>query len=511
MQYNYHAGQNNGKIASAVNYNLSGEQVVYTYDSLNRLIQAQTAANPSVTQWGQAFVYDGFGNLYQKNVTAGSAPSMSYSVNEATNQLNGLGYDSNGNVTNPPTGGTLTYDFLNRVVAVTGGVQYSYDASNRRVWKLNANGEAYYLYDINGENLGTFTPQINLDPGPTLYLQPGQERAYFFGKKLFVAEDNVGSALGVPTLTGHQSFYPYGEQKSGTAATEQYAFATYWEDSETGLDYAMNRYYSSTLGRFLSPDPYQANNGGPGDPRDPQSWNRYGYAGNDPVGRNDRYGLFSGSAEDCISDPEACEDDDWGDSMLPGQPPSFPGSNTYTWQVWVGILASSATASDWGKTNGIPNFYFPLVIQEVRDTCQMGNMTGIPVTIDAYRQITYQVLDQYGQPWNASTMGNISITEIVGSTGGTRVNGGGVWSTNSKNTEQSIGSNGTFTDSLTLGSFITGQLPPGSADQIFFATGAFTAIPLLIKIEGTGGYVNYNYYSHNTVLVDGTQAPGGCK
>ena len=31
MQYNYNAGQNNGKIASAVNYSLSGEQVVYTY------------------------------------------------------------------------------------------------------------------------------------------------------------------------------------------------------------------------------------------------------------------------------------------------------------------------------------------------------------------------------------------------------------------------------------------------------------------------------------------------
>ncbi len=57
MQYSYNAGQNNGKIASAVNYNLSGEQVVYTYDSLNGLIQAQTAANPSVTQWGQAYVY----------------------------------------------------------------------------------------------------------------------------------------------------------------------------------------------------------------------------------------------------------------------------------------------------------------------------------------------------------------------------------------------------------------------------------------------------------------------
>ena len=286
MQYNYTAGQNNGKIASAVNYNLSGEQVVYTYDSLNRLIQAQTAANPSVTQWGQAYVYDGFGNLYQKNVTKGSAPSMSYSVYAPTNQLYGLGYDANGNVTYPPTGGPLTYDFLNRVVTAPNGVAYSYDASNRRVWKLNANGEAYYLYDLNGENLGTFTPQMGVDP-TKLYLQPvaWQERAYFFGKKLFVTEDNVGSALA--SSPSPRSFYPYGEPKSGTAATEQYAFATYWEDSETGLDYAMNRYYSSGLGRFLSTDPDNASIS----LRDPQSWNRYTYVENDPVNKNDPTGL----------------------------------------------------------------------------------------------------------------------------------------------------------------------------------------------------------------------------
>ena len=62
LTYNYTAVQNNGKIASTAN-NVSGEQVVYTYDSLNRPIQAQAASGA----WGQAFVYDGFGNLYQKN------------------------------------------------------------------------------------------------------------------------------------------------------------------------------------------------------------------------------------------------------------------------------------------------------------------------------------------------------------------------------------------------------------------------------------------------------------
>jgi hypothetical protein len=44
LTYNYTAGQDNGKIASTTN-NTTGEQVVYQYDTLNRLIQAQAASN----------------------------------------------------------------------------------------------------------------------------------------------------------------------------------------------------------------------------------------------------------------------------------------------------------------------------------------------------------------------------------------------------------------------------------------------------------------------------------
>jgi RHS repeat-associated protein len=86
-----------------------------------------------------------------------------------------------------------------------------------------------------------------------------------------------------------RSFYPYGEQKSGSTATEQYAFATYWRDGESGLDYAMGRYYSSTDGRFLSPDPYQNNSG----LKNPQGWNRYAYVLNDPINYNDPPGLWA--------------------------------------------------------------------------------------------------------------------------------------------------------------------------------------------------------------------------
>lgn len=62
-------------------------------------------------------------------------------------------------------------------------------------------------------------------------------------------------------------------------------------DSESGNDYFGARYYASTMGRFMSPDPsgLLAQH-----PEDPQSWNMYVYARNNPLINIDPNGL------DCI-------------------------------------------------------------------------------------------------------------------------------------------------------------------------------------------------------------------
>jgi YD repeat-containing protein len=73
MQYNYSPTQNNGKIVSETDL-VSGETVSYTYDALNRL--ATAVSNSSSAPWGQAFTYDGFGNLTNVNVISGSAPGQ---------------------------------------------------------------------------------------------------------------------------------------------------------------------------------------------------------------------------------------------------------------------------------------------------------------------------------------------------------------------------------------------------------------------------------------------------
>ncbi|MCZ6778216.1 MAG: hypothetical protein O7F16_04525 [Acidobacteria bacterium] len=75
-------------------------------------------------------------------------------------------------------------------------------------------------------------------------------------------------------------FWPFGEEAMPAAwDTNTHRFTGHERDSETGLDYMLARYYSPGLGRFLAVDPIQES----AEIEDPQSWNRYGYAGNNPV------------------------------------------------------------------------------------------------------------------------------------------------------------------------------------------------------------------------------------
>ena len=90
VTYNYSSTQNNGKATSQTD-NVSGEQVVYAYDALNRLASAMATSG----SWGQSYGYDCFGNLTDQNVTAGSAPAYQVVPDPTTNHLGSV--DANGN------------------------------------------------------------------------------------------------------------------------------------------------------------------------------------------------------------------------------------------------------------------------------------------------------------------------------------------------------------------------------------------------------------------------------
>jgi RHS repeat-associated protein len=80
------------------------------------------------------------------------------------------------------------------------------------------------------------------------------------------------------TTVDNLDYLPFGEQIAGGTSTT-HKFTGKERDAETGLDYFGARYFSSTQGRFTSPDPPVLDQ----HIYDPQSWNLYTYARNNPL------------------------------------------------------------------------------------------------------------------------------------------------------------------------------------------------------------------------------------
>ena len=321
IQYAYSATQNNGQITQATD-TVSGETIVYQYDALKRLTSAgSTPINGSTpTAWTQTFQYDGFGNLTAKvlNGTTNSIP-----VNAPTNQLTNANYDANGNMTSG-VGATLTYDEANRMITaqeVSGGKEYyGYDAANKRVYRVTSSRqEQITFYGAFGEKLGVYGIQAGtcnyyyINPSPCVSGFTPLSTSIWFGGRLIMDSGNgvVEDRLGTNRVSGAR-FYPYGDEITSTT-NDREKFATYTRDSYTGLDYADQRFYASTYGRFNTADPYQATAKGANNTSDPVSWNRYTYTGGDPINRSDPGGtcwIDNG----LVVDPAGCTDEDFWQS-----------------------------------------------------------------------------------------------------------------------------------------------------------------------------------------------------
>ena len=119
----------------------------------------------------------------------------------------------------------------------------------------------------------------------------------------YTTADNLGSPRVITNssagVVSRHDYMPFGEELGagiggrtsgigfGVADGNRKKFTGYERDTETGLDYAQARYYSSGHGRFTSPDPFQ----GSASVGSPQTFNRYAYVGNNPVNAVDPTGL----------------------------------------------------------------------------------------------------------------------------------------------------------------------------------------------------------------------------
>ncbi len=123
---------------------------------------------------------------------------------------------------------------------------------------------------------------------------------YYFG--------NVLGSAAITTAAGNAcydaDFYPFGGELAFTdTCAQNYKFAGMERDSASRVYRTIFRQYSSSYGRWLSPDPSY----GSYDLTNPQSFNRYSYVMNNPTNLVDPLGL-----------------DGWRVARVPGLKSKFP-------------------------------------------------------------------------------------------------------------------------------------------------------------------------------------------
>jgi RHS repeat-associated protein len=282
--------------------NSTTESASYTYDNYFRLVTSNQTSNSSSAQ--RRFAYDRWGNRTGVwNATSGGTQIQSISYPTAgsapTNRISSVtnngstvnySYDAAGNVTNDGVH-TYTYDSESRVVSVDSGstATYAYDHQNRRYKKTVGSAVTHYVWEggqVIAEHNGS-TGAVLVDYIKTadrmIAKVESSTTSYFLNDRLSVRITLNTSG----NMLGRQAHLPFGEDFGETGTQEKHHFTSYERDVESGTDYAWNRQYSQSVGRFMSADPYKAS----GYLTDPQSWNRYSYTRNDPVNRVDLRGL----------------------------------------------------------------------------------------------------------------------------------------------------------------------------------------------------------------------------
>ena len=222
------------------------------------------------------------------------------------------------------------YDAKGRICAVastpfagmTAMTGYLYDGGGTRVakgtitsWSCDAAVNGFhtindYVLGLGGEQvteMGTDTTVT--DTGMTTGLAWQHTNVWAGGKLLgtydkdglhFYLNDPLGTRRAQTDYAGVieqtcQSL-PFGDGLSCTGSTvapTEHHFTGKEHDTESGNDYFMARYYSSNMGRFMSPDwSAQAEPVPYANLDNPQSLNLYSYAGNNPLSRTDADGHF---------------------------------------------------------------------------------------------------------------------------------------------------------------------------------------------------------------------------
>jgi len=281
----------------------------FVYDPVGRLTVAIVQGNQ------QTFTYDPFGNrtaTATANGAAGCVGGCDVANTAVTpqnnNHLSAATYDDAGNV-KTGFGAVYMYDgtgMVRRAAVGTDIRDFVYTADDERIAVRQGASWTWTVRDQGGKVLREFT-SLETSSSPLTLTNHYWSKDYVWRSGLLLASvfpNTPGSTsptttyhyhldhLGTPrlvtkelsVLAGKHSYYPFGAEMNLTppeSAVELMKYTGHERDivaaTNGSVDYMHARYYNANLGRFLSVDPIL------GKTQEPQTWNRYAYALNNPL------------------------------------------------------------------------------------------------------------------------------------------------------------------------------------------------------------------------------------
>jgi RHS repeat-associated protein len=262
----------------------------YVYDDIARLSSANCGSVSGT------YAYDAFGNLDKSgsfsfqplytNPTTGQNTNRYISIPGAT-----VSYDANGNVLSDGSH-AYTWDAEGRPVTID-AVGLTYDALGRMAEQNRSGSYTQIVYAPTGQKLALMSASTLQKAFIPL---PGNAQAVYAssGLSYYRHSDWLGSSRFASSpsraMYSDTAYAPFGEPYA-QAGTTDLSYTGQNQDTVAGgligpYDFPAREY--GPQGRWASPDPSGL---AAVDPTNPQSWNRYAYVANNPLGFIDPLGL----------------------------------------------------------------------------------------------------------------------------------------------------------------------------------------------------------------------------
>jgi len=261
------------------------QTIDYTYDPLYRLTDADYS-NGDFFQ----YTYDAVGNRLLQESSISSLPSEVDYLYDAANRLidvNNVEYtwDDNGNLIYDEVD-EYTYDGANRLSSVSGAHESSYVYNGRgdRLQQTVDSNTTTYVLDLNAGLTqvledGTYSYTYGLS---RILQDGGSETEYFLGDALGSVRQLADESAGINMA---KAYDPYGSVLyTAGSGTSEFAFTGEQTDM-TGMVYLRARYYSPSMGRFITKDIWDGNQ------REPISLHEFLYSSDNPIVNIDPSGM----------------------------------------------------------------------------------------------------------------------------------------------------------------------------------------------------------------------------